>query len=211
MQAFPLPSEFSFSAFLSAGWRLLQQRFGSFVKIIGFAVLLIVIPQILVGMLTGSSEDLGGLISFLLSFWNLFVNMGLIKMTIDVIKGEEPTLDKLWAMKEQYWTYLGGTILLALRIMLGYILLIIPGIIWQIQFQFVPLLIIDKKMSISEAFETSSTMTNGHKLQLFFFSILFTLFTMAGILLFFFGVFVTGAIASLAYLLMYKYLVKKLD
>jgi uncharacterized membrane protein len=51
--------------------------------------------------------------------------------------------------------------------MLAFILLIVPGVIWAIKYQFYGYLIIDKKMGVMEALKKSAEMTDGIKLDLF--------------------------------------------
>lgn len=209
MTSFPLPTQLATIPFLTAGWNLLKERFNSVLKLVGLMVVLEFIPQLIVSGIEPKGEE--GILTLLLQFWIMFVSIGFLKMSIDLARGKEPALDVIWSMKDRYLPYLGGVILLSLRIMLGLFLFIIPGIIWAIQFQFVPHLIADKKMSIGDAFKTSSKMTEGKKTSLFFFVLFTSLFAMLGLVLFFFGVILTATIAGLAHILLYLYLLKESD
>jgi len=68
--------------------------------------------------------------------------------------------------------YIIGYVLYVLAILAGLILLIIPGIYIAIRFQFVPNLLVDKKMKFKEAFALSTKMTENIKWKLFGFGLL---------------------------------------
>ena len=65
-----------------------------------------------------------------------------------------------------------GTFSVFLVVAGGMILFIVPGIIWSIKYMFVPFLILDKNISVKEAFEVSGKITNGHKWLLFAYGLL---------------------------------------
>jgi uncharacterized membrane protein len=68
--------------------------------------------------------------------------------------------------------YIIGYVLYILAILVGFILLIIPGIYVAIRFQFVPNLLVDKKMKFKEAFAMSTKMTEDIKWKLIGFGLL---------------------------------------
>jgi hypothetical protein len=68
--------------------------------------------------------------------------------------------------------YIIGYILYILAILAGLVLLIIPGMYVAIRFQFVPNLLVDKKMKFKEAFALSTKMTENIKWKLFGFGLL---------------------------------------
>lgn len=94
--------------------------------------------------------------------------------------------------------------------MLGYILLVIPGIIWTLKYQFVPYLVADKEMDAKEAFEYSARMTDGWKMKLFFYGIGLMLVNLAGALLFGIGLIITIPITYLFSFVIYRALDKRL-
>lgn len=112
---------------------------------------------------------------------------------------------------DNFWNFLFAEILYGFLVVIGYILFIIPGIIWSIKFMFVPFLIIDKKMKVSEAFKTSNKMASGVQWDLFGFIILSILIEIAGVICFGVGIFVSIPLIWMAMLYIYKDLYKQLN
>ena len=51
-------------------------------------------------------------------------------------------------------------------VVVGLALLVVPGVYLSIRFMFVPILIVDKELTIKEAFKKSTTLTKGVKWKL---------------------------------------------
>ena len=71
------------------------------------------------------------------------------------------------------------------------ILLIIPGIIWGIKFQFFSCFIVDKGVGPIEALKRSSVITKDAKWDLFLFNLLLILINLLGAICLLIGLFVT--------------------
>ena len=77
----------------------------------------------------------------------------------------------MFSQSSLLWDYILGSLLYILIVIGGLILLIVPGIIWAIKYQFYGYAIIDKKMNAFDAINESGRITQGHKwtlLGLFF-------------------------------------------
>ena len=87
--------------------------------------------------------------------------------TMRVARGEKARVEDLFEAFKNY----GSTILSAISVgfltLLGLIFLIVPGIIIACKLAFVPLLVVDKKMTAVEAINTSWRMTDGHTFTIF--------------------------------------------
>lgn len=70
-------------------------------------------------------------------------------------------------------------LLLFLLLLAGYIFLIIPGIILQLMFQFTLYVLVEKQVSIKDAFKISYKLTNGVKGQLFGYCLLMGFFALS--------------------------------
>lgn len=103
-----------------------------------------------------------------------------------------------------FFKYLLGYILYGLAILIGLILLIVPGVYLAIKYQFVPYLIVDKGMDPIEAFKESGKMTAGSKWNLFLFLILQVIIVILGFLAFIVGIFVALPIVMVAEAYVYK-------
>jgi uncharacterized membrane protein len=78
-------------------------------------------------------------------------------MNLETTAGKKPILDDLWpATRKFFWRILGLTIVTAVVIMLGFIALIVPGLIFIRRYTLAPYVLIDKDLSIGDAMKESA-------------------------------------------------------
>lgn len=119
------------------------------------------------------------------SFINLITiifNIGLLKIYLKLAYDEKANYDDLVKHIRHYFRYLGVTILYGLIVVGGLVLLIVPGIMWSIQFQFARYFVVDKEMGPIEALKASSKLTKGCRWDIFGFNVLMLLVTFLGFL-----------------------------
>ena len=97
-----------------------------------------------------------------------------------------------------------ANILVAVIIIMGIIVLLIPGIIFACKLAFVPYLVMDRKLDPGEAIKESWRMTKGHAWTIFFMGVLAFFIIIAGLVCCIVGVvpaamWVSSAFASLYY------------
>ena len=145
------------------------------------------------------------LISTLISLWTGY---NLYKMMINMIDGVEvKALDVLYYSKDtanKLLKYIGGSLLLALVIIVGLICFIIPGIYFSIRFMFVPMLIIDKNMGIMDSFKKSSEMTKGEIWHLIGFAFISFGIIIVGLIALLVGVIPAAILVSLTNVVVYR-------
>lgn len=197
-----IPQSLRFSEFLSFGWNILQDNVKTLLKFFVLYIVLLAVPNIIVEQLKPSV--LSVLFSLALTIWQIVLSMGMMKLSLNIIDGKEVSFDTLLEPKNELWTYLLGTLRVGIQVFIGFLLLIVPGIIWAIQYQFVPWLIIDKKMSVSDALAKSTEMTNGKKMDLFLFGLGFAVINIAGALLLGIGLLITIPVTSFAMVGLYR-------
>jgi len=100
--------------------------------------------------------------------------------------------------------YIVGSILYGLIVFAGTILLIIPGIIWGIQFCFYDYFIVDKGLGPIEALKRSSAITKGVKWDLFAFFLILSGINLLGALCLLIGLFVTIPTTMVALAFVYR-------
>ena len=71
-------------------------------------------------------------------------------------------LSLLWHPR-RFWKYLGASILLALAVAIGFVLLIVPGIIFGLMFMFTTFVVIERELGPIDAMNESHRLTRGHK------------------------------------------------
>ena len=191
---------------LSFGWETFKKRPGLFVvtTLIMFAVTASVsIVESLLGIPNDATtaQNIGSLISEILS---VFMSMGIVALYLhahDDVK--EVSLKELWQPK-YFWTFLGMTIVMTIAILLGFVALIIPGIILSIAFAFSGQLVIERGLGPIASLKESMRLTKGHRMSLFGLGLATLLLNFLGILVLFIGVFVTIPVTNLALVHAYR-------
>jgi len=107
------------------------------------------------------------------------------------------TLGDLWN-PQPFWRYLGAAILTWLIVTVGFLLLIVPGVIAALGLYFASYFVIDRGAGPINALKQSWHMTKGHKWQLFLFSLVLIGLNLLGLLALVIGIFVTVPITWLA-------------
>lgn len=196
---------FSIKEVISGGWQAMKKNFW-------FFVLFLIVTCTIEGVSSSFSDskndltmNIAGLIGL---FVSTLVSLLATKIALDATHDKKLSIDSLKGVLEHYWNFLIVTILMGLIVLGGFILLIVPGFIWAIQFSMAPYLIIDKKMSIMEALKESSKMTHGKKWQLFAFGLNLIGINILGVLALGIGLFATVPTSMVADALVYEKLKK---
>jgi uncharacterized membrane protein len=147
---------------ISFGWNAMKDNFFLFLQIM-ITIIAVQIFQIL-----GDGIPKVGLFFVLVAIITaIIIQMGGIVITLNIVDGKKTGYQDLLSQARFFFEYLIGSVLYALIILGGLILLIVPGIIWAVKFQFYRFYIIDKKMGPIEALKASGKATMGHKWKLF--------------------------------------------
>lgn len=144
------------------------------------------------------------LLGLMISAVGMIISIGCKKISLKFCDHQMPELSDLYAHAALFVKYALGSILYGLILLAGFLLLIIPGIIFAIKYQFFAYFIIDKGMGPVEAIKASSSLTHGVKRELFVFGALLGLINLAGMLCFLVGLLVTIPCTMLAYAYVYR-------
>lgn len=129
----------------------------------------------------------------------IVVSIGMIKIFLSLQdRKEERNVGELFSGANYLLNYILGGIAYVAIIAVGFILLIVPGIIWTIKYQFFAYFIVDKNMGPLEALKESARITQDHKMLLFVFAIVAMALNLAGVLVLGIGILVTAPLTSLA-------------
>lgn len=123
--------------------------------------------------LSGISLLLISLFMIIFILFTTFIQAALFKYSIATARGEVIGYKEALSVgKHKFLGFLGVTLLLAIIITLGFILLIIPGIIFMYWFTYAPFVYIDEEVGVIEAFRRSKGYVKGKAGD--FFGLIFT-------------------------------------
>jgi len=170
------------------------------------------IDAVLAGHEDGGLDDAFFLIAeVLLRLVGLFLGMATTRISLDLYDTGEADLSKLGDLVPQFGRYLLGKIIYGVIVLIGLVLLIVPGIILSYMFLYVGYLIIDRDLGPIEALKESKVVTDGSKLSLLLFSLVVALLNIAGVLCLLVGLLVTIPVTLMASVYVYRQLSPRLD
>lgn len=203
---------FNFSDVLSYGWRVMKANLAFFVGL-GVVFMTIsylpTIARIVVGNLNlpkPFSITVQGCLIILGWVINIILGIGLLKIALTFCDERKPAFGTLFDAWGCFWRYIGAAILYGLIVLAGFILLIVPGIIWAVKFGLSFYFVVDKGLGPVEALKASARTTMGVKWDLFGFGIVCALINLLGLLCLLVGMFATYPTIMVASALVYRQL-----
>ncbi len=138
------------------------------------------------------------------------VSMGLIKAYLEITRGKKVNMETFSSVTPKILKFIAAQFLMMFIILGGFLLFVIPGIIFSIKFMFTPYLIVDKDMGPIEALKASAKMTDGVKWDIFGFMAATVVLMYSGALALLVGLIITIPVGTLAYVILYERLLKRL-
>ncbi|MBN1289480.1 MAG: hypothetical protein JXA49_07590 [Actinobacteria bacterium] len=192
---------------ISYGW-------DSFKDNAGFLILTALVAMLLQGLpnspYSAFADNSGlvigfGILAFILQLAiGVFVSMAWIRVGLKLVSREKPDFPDWYMSFDKFWNFLAGQILFGLIVLGGLILLIVPGVIWAIKYQFFGFLILDRDMDAMEAIKQSGVMTKGVKGELFLYWLAVIGVNILGLLACCVGTLVTVPVTYVAHAYVYR-------
>lgn len=203
--------KFSKSEAIKVGWNLTKINLGFLVII--YVIFVLVFSTL--GLMVSLTKENFPLISFNINIISFILQMiagiGLLKIYLKFYDNQKAEISDLYNYYYLFFKYLVGSILYILIVIGGFILLIIPGIIFALRYQFFMCLIVDKELSPIEALKKSAEITKGSKWNLFLFWLVILGLNLLGFLCLLVGLIVTIPITFFAYIFVYRKLLERYD
>jgi uncharacterized membrane protein len=111
------------------------------------------------------------------SAFSLWLTCGQLIFFVKIARGQQAEVSDIFSGGPFFFKALGANILVTLCIVLGLLLLIVPGIILAIMFSQYFYLIVDRNAGVIDSMNLSSEVTKGNKFVLFVLAILAALGT----------------------------------
>ena len=186
---------FSAVAMIRAGWEIFKKRPWFFVG--AFLVL-----GIVSGISSSVTKQTGASPNVLLAIINFvvqtFVYMGMYSVALKAHDNATGvSFGALWH-PQSFLSYFAASIVTGIIIVVGFILLIIPGVVALIVLMFVPYFVIDKGQGPIQAIKSSIATAKGHWFDLFVLLVLVIAINILGLIALLIGVLVSAPVSMLA-------------
>ncbi len=196
-------NSFTIGEALRVGWETTKKNLG-FLLVVFVIVFTISIFVGIIQQQVKDSVELSLAIRILNYVVQLFVGIGLASISLKLIDGKKASFEDLYSHYNLVLNYAVASILYGLIVLAGYILLIVPGIVWTIKYQFYSYFVVDKGMGPLEAIKASGRATQGHKMHLFGFSWVALGVMILGLIAVFVGLLVAVPVVMLATAYIYR-------
>ena len=157
------------------GWRQLWKYFLE-LFLIGLIGAVIGVPSGIGGWLGGDAAAAVGILGFLGFVYGVLivnpVDYGVSFAHLKAARGDKLEIKDMFEAFRNYWNAVLANLLVGIIVMIGFVLLIIPGIIFACKLAFTPYLVVDRKMDVIGAVKESWRMTNGHAWKVFLIGLL---------------------------------------
>ncbi len=161
-----------------------------------------------IGFATGSSTPTGpGLVQWVLSsLVDLFFGLGLARIGINLVSGKDADVSMLFGEGRKLLPMAAASIMYYAMVLVGLILLIVPGIYLALRFSQYGVAIVDKDLGPIESLQYSARLTEGNKMNLFGLYLLCFLVVLAGLLALLVGLIAALPVVYLAPYVAYRWM-----
>lgn len=196
---------FSTGDALRYGWEMFKKHAGFVIGLLVISWLIILVSYVpYFGALFTESGLLAFVTMLLYTAVSIVIGMGMLRIFLNLHDGKEVSFGQLFQVWDRFWVYLGAVILSSIVIMFGFVLLVVPGIIWALKYSFVQYLAVDKKAGVMDTLRAAGEGTKGIKVDLLGFFIVIGLVNFVGVLALGIGMFVTIPMSSFAMAYVYR-------
>jgi uncharacterized membrane protein len=131
---------------------------------------------------------------------------------LKAMRDDEAEIKTLFeGFKNQYLNIILANLIVTALVIIGFVMLIIPGIIIACRLAFVSYLIMDKNMEAMKAVEKSWQMTKGHGWTIFGMAIISFFLFIGGLIVFIVGVIISIMWAHAAFATLYQSVLNEID
>ncbi len=164
-----MKKDFSIKEALSFGFKVVGKNYVFFLGVLA-------IMNTLPGLLnlfgrTANSIVLSILLAVVSSFTLIVTAPGFTRITLRLLNEEKISLEELFPSWQLVGRYILTSFLYILICLIGFVLLIVPGIIWAIKYSAALFVVIDKDLYGMEALRESDRITAGAKGKIFSFAV----------------------------------------
>jgi len=190
------------------GWKTVQGAFG-------FVILTVLVAALVPSIIEWGSDhvfDRGGQ-QFLMELIGLVVTatfcLGLFRIYLRFRDGEKPIFENLFDGVARAHTWIGASLIATVAVVMGLVLLVVPGVIMLLRLWFVGFVLVDERGGPIDAIQRSWDITRGHTIDLLMLFLLLCGLNLLGLICLGVGLLVTVPMSGLVMAYIYRELQPK--
>jgi len=194
---------FSKNEAINFGWDTVRNNLGYFIGL-GLVIMATGVAPLAIKFVGKISPILSYFMDGVFFVLYLVIQVEIIKIALRFCENNNDRTFDFFSYVRACCNYFLGSILFGLITIVGIMLLIVPGVIWGVRFQFFSYLIVDKKMGAIDALKKSYAITKGATWELSLFGALLVVINFLGFLCLGIGLFVTIPMTMIATAYVYR-------
>lgn len=147
-----------------------------------------------------------GVKTLLTQLLSVFLSLGATRIGLNLVSGKEFNVGMLFGGGKKLLPALGATILFALITIVGFALLIVPGVYFALRYGFFLTAMVDRDLGVIDSLKYSSSLTTNNRLNLFLLGLLGIVIMLAGFLALCVGIFFAIPVLWLSWMVAYRWL-----
>jgi uncharacterized membrane protein len=199
----PVP-RFTISEAVTYSWNACLRNAGTYLLV----ALVVFVGNTVVVVLAAANSTAGFQLAFELfgALIDLLLLLGLIRASLEVVDGVTPRLGMVFR-PDGYGPYLVASIFFLVGTYLGFILLVVPGVVFAVIFQFYGYVVAEHPdIAATAALRRSAEITRGARMRLIGLAVVLLFLNLAGATLCVVGLVLTYGISALALAYVYRVL-----
>jgi hypothetical protein len=138
--------------------------------------------------------------------FSILLSLGLVRIGLNLVSGRQVSVAMLFGEGRKLFTAIVTSILFGLMVVLGFVLLIVPGIYLMLRYGQYMTAIVDKDMGILDSLSYSSSITTNNRLNLFLLALLSFAIFIAGVLALVVGLIFAYPLIWLSWMVAYRWM-----
>lgn len=137
------------------------------------------------------------------------LQLGQMRISLNLVDAKPAHIIQLFGEHHLLLRFIGASILYGLIVLAGIFLLVVPAFVWGIRYGYFMYALLDKNVGIVESLKMSAALTDGVKLDLFWFMLVLLALVVASALPFGLGLIATIPMCILSSTLLYRRLLAR--
>ena len=195
--------EFSKKELIKQGWEATKANAFFLAKLL----LIYIFISILTNAIQTSVQDqiaLALIISLISTVISTVLEIGWIRIVLDIVDNKKPDIKELYQNYPLFIQFFLTNLILVVIVLIGTILLIIPGIYLAVRYQFTPYVVVDKKLAYLTALKEAGKLTQGRWMAIFLFDLTLIGLNILGAIALGIGLLITIPVSFLATSYLYR-------
>lgn len=202
-------AKFAIAQALSVGWETFKEHAEFFVGAFILGNIISAVPSALAEFTAQEQPAVSMLFQIVSLIVGCIISLGWIRITLQALDKKPLAIGMLWGSTAAVGRYLAAGFLSTLAIVLGLVLLVVPGVIISIRLSLAGFYVLEKNEGAVQAMKSSWEATAGNAWNLFLFYVALVGLTIIACIPFFLGLLIALPVFGLAHAYVYRQLAHK--